>query len=85
MRQALMPSGATSLASVTCSPPCRTVAVMPSMVMCSDRLSMPMLLASRPIASRTRNAVSPARSIRLPKRSSTSSASRSIVFCSGIA
>ncbi len=81
MRQALMPGGDTSLARVTCSPLRRTVAVMPLIVMCSDRPSIPMLVASMPIESRTRKAVSPARSIKVPKRNRTSSASASGAFC----
>ena len=85
MREALMPSGATSRASVTCSPPACAVAVMPPRVMCTASRSMPRLPASRPMASRTRKAVSPDRSIAAPKRSRTSRDSARGTFCSGMA
>src|SRR5580704_6531535 len=82
MREASTPSGAISRARVADWLPLRAVAVMPPMVMCTANCSMPRSVASKPIASRTRKAVSPDRSIEAPKRSRTSRDSATAGFCS---
>jgi hypothetical protein len=70
----LTPGGAISLTSVACSPPRRAVTVMPPSAMFTDSASRPIPRAIMLIQSRTRNAVSPARSINVPKRIKVSSA-----------
>src|SRR4051812_16540189 len=72
MREASTPSGAISRVNVTLSAPDCAVAVMPPMVMCTARWSMPTALATSPMASRTQKAVSPDRNITAPKRRTTS-------------
>src|SRR4051794_8488094 len=74
-RQALMPSGPTWWTSVRCSSERRAVAIRLLTVMATAKSSMPSRGASRFMASRTRNAESPERSMRPPKRSRASSAS----------
>jgi hypothetical protein len=77
IRQALIPDGPISRIIVARSPERRTLAVMLSSDRLTDTASKPNLRASTSIHSRVRVAVFPARSIKAPNDSSTSTASLS--------